>query len=127
MDNPGNGSGLSRCQCKAVRKRTDLEVSIWPWAALNPDVKQGTNDARPPIAFYARIRQNESFFEAHGFGEEARKCQEEVSEYLTAAEQVPMKWFRRSLLWMILTRCESDWSPSGLSQTAGAWCHPLIA
>lgn len=57
------------------RKREDVTVSIWPWLAINDDRAQAIEDARGSIAYYASAAQYESFFEAHGFLEEARACQ----------------------------------------------------
>lgn len=76
---------------KAGRQRTDIEVSIWPWVAPNPDEKAALNDARPTIAFYAGVKQYESFFEAHGFKKEAQACQKGVQQgdYLSVVDQVP--------------------------------------
>lgn len=81
-------------QCK--RKREDISVSIWPWAAPNPNEKEALDDARPTVAFYAGIAQYESFFEAHGFGAEARACQAGVQhgDYLSVVDKVPDEMVR---------------------------------
>lgn len=73
------------------RDRGDIEVSVWPWVAPNPNEAEGIEDARPTIAFYAGAAQYESFFEAHGFGKEARACQEAVrnATYIEGAAHVP--------------------------------------
>jgi len=78
------------------RSREDIEVNIWPWAAPNPDEAAALDDARPTIAFYAGVKQYESFFEAHGFGEEARACQEGVqrADYLSVVDRVPDEMVR---------------------------------
>lgn len=60
---------------KAGRTRADIYVNFWPWCAPHDDPKQAMEDARPSIAFYAGAEQYESFFEAHGFGEQARAIQ----------------------------------------------------
>ncbi len=81
---------------KAGRKRSDIEVSIWPWVAPNPNLAEALDDARPTIAFYAGVKQYESFFESHGFLKEARVCQESVQQgdYLSAAPLVPDEMVR---------------------------------
>lgn len=81
---------------KSGRQRSDIEVSVWPWVAPNPNVAEALDDARPTIAFYAGAGQYESFFEAHGFGNEARACQEAVkgSSYLDGVACVPDEMVR---------------------------------
>ena len=46
--------------------------------AINNNRKQAIEDARGTVAFYASISAYESFFEGHGFLQEARGCQNEV-------------------------------------------------
>ena len=65
---------------KSGRSRQDIHVDFWPWTAPNEDVKQAIDDARPSIAFYAGIKQYESFFDAHGFADQARKIQPLIQE-----------------------------------------------
>lgn len=65
---------------KSGRKRSDIEVNIWPWMAINDDRNQAIDDARGTVAFYASASVYESFFEAHGFLKEARCCQGEVKQ-----------------------------------------------
>ena len=62
------------------KQRGDIEVNIWPWMAINDDRKQAVEDARGTVAFYASVEVYESFFEAHGFGKEARGCQGEIEQ-----------------------------------------------
>lgn len=62
------------------RKRSDIEVSIWPWMAINEDRGQAIEDARGTVAFYASVSVYESFFAAHGYAEEARACQGEIEQ-----------------------------------------------
>jgi alkanesulfonate monooxygenase SsuD/methylene tetrahydromethanopterin reductase-like flavin-dependent oxidoreductase (luciferase family) len=57
------------------RKRTDVEVNAWPWIAINDDKQQAINDARPTVASYVGYKEYEPFFDAIGFGDEARACQ----------------------------------------------------
>ncbi len=62
------------------RRRSEIEVNVWPWMAINDDRKQAIDDARGSVAFYASAGAYESFFEAHGFLAEARACQQEISQ-----------------------------------------------
>jgi probable F420-dependent oxidoreductase len=64
--------GLAR----AGRDRESLHLQIGLYVAPNPDPAEALEDARATVAFYAGVAQYESFFEAHGFGAEARKLQE---------------------------------------------------
>ena len=81
---------------KSGRDRKDIEVSVWPWAAPNPNEKEALDDARATVAFYAGVSQYESFFEAHGFGPEARACQAGVKQgdYLSVVDKVPDEMVR---------------------------------
>ena len=81
---------------KAGRSREDIEVNIWPWAAINSDEAEAIRDSRPTMAFYGGIRQYEPFFEAHGFGDVAKKLQEGVQrgDYLGVAHLVPDEMVR---------------------------------
>ena len=76
---------------RAGKKRSDIEVSIWPWVNISNDKKEAINDARPTIAFYAGAEQYEEYWAAHGFREEARRCQEGVmrGDFAGVAGQVP--------------------------------------
>jgi alkanesulfonate monooxygenase SsuD/methylene tetrahydromethanopterin reductase-like flavin-dependent oxidoreductase (luciferase family) len=57
------------------RKRSDVEVNAWPWIAINDDKQQAINDSRATVAAYVGYKEYEAFFEALGFGDEARACQ----------------------------------------------------
>jgi probable F420-dependent oxidoreductase len=76
---------------RAGRRRTDVEVNLWCWAAPGPDVAAAIDDARPTIAFYGGIAQYEPFFAAHGFADVARELQAAVQrgDYRSAASVVP--------------------------------------
>jgi alkanesulfonate monooxygenase SsuD/methylene tetrahydromethanopterin reductase-like flavin-dependent oxidoreductase (luciferase family) len=78
------------------RQRSDIEVSIWPWATPNPNEKEALDDARPTVAFYGGVKDYESYFEANGFGREARALQPALLEdgYLKAASLVPDEMVR---------------------------------
>jgi probable F420-dependent oxidoreductase len=84
---PDLEAGLKR----GNRSRSDIDLNLWLWVAPSSDVKQAIEDARPTVAFYAGVKQYESFFEAHGFGAEARKIQEFVQkrEVLDHGDLVP--------------------------------------
>jgi alkanesulfonate monooxygenase SsuD/methylene tetrahydromethanopterin reductase-like flavin-dependent oxidoreductase (luciferase family) len=57
------------------RKRADIEINAWPWVAVNDSKQQAIDDSRPTVAGYAGIKEYEGFFDALGFGKEARLCQ----------------------------------------------------
>ncbi len=82
---------LSEALEKAGRKRSEVDLNLWCWAAPGEDEAQAIEDARPSIAFYARVAQYEPFFEAHGFGDVSRKLQQTIQggDYLSAAHLVP--------------------------------------
>jgi alkanesulfonate monooxygenase SsuD/methylene tetrahydromethanopterin reductase-like flavin-dependent oxidoreductase (luciferase family) len=75
----------------AGRRREDVEVNLWYWAAPGDDERRALDDARPTMAFYGGIAQYEPFFAAHGFADVARKLQQAVQrgDYLGAASLVP--------------------------------------
>jgi len=87
---------LESALAAAGRKRSDIEVNLWPWAAVNTDEAQAIEDARPTMAFYGGVKQYEPFFEAHGFGDVARKLQEGVQRgsYQSVAHLVPDEMVR---------------------------------
>ncbi|GAC1575979.1 MAG: LLM class F420-dependent oxidoreductase [Sphingomicrobium sp.] len=57
------------------RQRTDVEINAWPWIAINDDKRQAINDSRATVASYVGYKEYEPFFDAIGFGDEARACQ----------------------------------------------------
>jgi alkanesulfonate monooxygenase SsuD/methylene tetrahydromethanopterin reductase-like flavin-dependent oxidoreductase (luciferase family) len=57
------------------RKRSDVEINAWPWVAINDDKQQAINDSRATVAAYVGYKEYEAFFDALGFGDEARACQ----------------------------------------------------
>lgn len=60
------------------RQRDKVEVHLWPWVMPNSNEAEALDDSRQTIAFYAGIKQYESFFEAQGFGDEARRLQKYI-------------------------------------------------
>jgi probable F420-dependent oxidoreductase len=63
---------------KGGKQRSDVEFNMWLFVAINDDRKQAIEDARATVAFYGGVAQYEPYFEAHGFGKEARALQEGV-------------------------------------------------
>ena len=80
----------------AGRRREEIEVNLWAWAAPNADEAEAIEDARPTMAFYAGVKQYESFFAAHDFGDVAKKLQEGVQrgDYQSVAHLVPDEMVR---------------------------------
>ncbi len=80
----------------AGRRRSDVEVNLWYWAAPGPNVREAIDDSRPTMAFYGGVAQYEPFFAAHGFGDVAKKLQEAVQrgDYRSAAKLVPDEMVR---------------------------------
>jgi probable F420-dependent oxidoreductase len=60
------------------RDRSTVEVNLWHVVAPNPDRAESVHDAKRHVAGYASIAQYESYFEAHGFGDVARRLQAAV-------------------------------------------------
>jgi alkanesulfonate monooxygenase SsuD/methylene tetrahydromethanopterin reductase-like flavin-dependent oxidoreductase (luciferase family) len=57
------------------RKRTAVEINAWPWIAVNDDKREAIDDSRATVAAYSGYKEYEPFFEAIGFGGQARACQ----------------------------------------------------
>ena len=70
---PALEEGLAR----GGRKRGDLDLNLWLFVVPS-DAPEALEDAKRTVAFYAGAEQYESFFEAHGFGDQARRLQEYV-------------------------------------------------
>ena len=81
---------------RAGRRRADVEVNLWLWAAPSADERQAIEDARPTMAFYGGVAQYEPFFEAHGFGAVARQLQAGVQrgDFRSVAHLVPDEMVR---------------------------------
>ena len=86
------GAGLE----KSGRKREDVHVNLWVWTAISDDPRQAIEDARGTVAFYAGLAQYEPYFEAHGFGAEARGLNEPIrqGDLAAAAKLVPDEMVR---------------------------------
>jgi probable F420-dependent oxidoreductase len=93
---PDLAAGLAR----AGRRREDVHLNLWFWVAPADDEAEAIEDSRRTIAFYAGMRQYESFFEAHGFLAEARRLQEQVRrrELGARADLVPDDMVRAFVL-----------------------------
>ncbi len=61
---------------KAARKRSDFDLNIWAWVAIDEDRKKAIDASRGTVAFYASMDQYEKYFAAHGFGAQARAAHE---------------------------------------------------
>jgi len=109
---PALREGLAR----AGRKREEIDLNLWLWAAPNPDPKEALEDSRATVAFYAGMKQYESFFEAHGFGADARRLQQAVQrkEAQAAASLVSDEMTRTFVLCgrpdEVRARVERAWS-----------------
>jgi alkanesulfonate monooxygenase SsuD/methylene tetrahydromethanopterin reductase-like flavin-dependent oxidoreductase (luciferase family) len=81
---------------KCNKVRSDIEISIWPFAAINPNEQEALDDARPTVAFYAGAAPYEIVFEKQGFLNEARALQTAVAEegFLAASRLVPDEMVR---------------------------------
>jgi probable F420-dependent oxidoreductase len=110
---PGElAAGLAR----SGRRREDVELNLWLWVAPNADEAAALEDARGTVAFYAGIEQYESFFEAHGFGREARRLQQATKrgELLAEKKAVPDEMVRTFVVLgdpdRVRERVEKAWS-----------------
>ena len=77
---------------KANRSRSDIEISCWPWVAVNNDRQQAINDSRPTVAYYAGIKAYEDLFAAHGYLKQAKICQQAAlrqSDVDSVLDQIP--------------------------------------
>ena len=66
---------------KYGRERRDVEINAWPWIAVNADKQKAIDDSRATVAAYSGYKEYEPFFEAIGFGDEARSCQLALGEH----------------------------------------------
>lgn len=61
---------------KAGRQRSDINVNLQIFVAINDDKQEAINDCRQTIAWYSQSPQYLRYFEAIGFGKEASGIQE---------------------------------------------------
>lgn len=67
---------IKRSLTEFNRQREEIEISCWPWVAINDDRQQAINDARPTVAYYAGMKAYEDLFALHGYLDVAKICQE---------------------------------------------------
>jgi luciferase-like monooxygenase len=67
------------------RQRSDFHVNLWNYAAVASDRQMAVDDMRGTVAFYASIGQYEKYFDAHGFGAQARAACEAAARHDTKA------------------------------------------
>jgi probable F420-dependent oxidoreductase len=115
----------------AGRARSDIEVNIWPWVAINDDEAAAVDDGRATVAFYASMPQYETFFAAHGFAKEAQACQTQAAENGPAAAfgEVPDEMVRAFVLLgsrdNVLSQMEPLWGVAdSLCPTPPLWSLP---
>lgn len=61
---------------RAGRNRKDFDLNLFLFVAPNENKREAIEDARQTIAFYGQMAQYERYYEAIGFGKEARALQE---------------------------------------------------
>ncbi len=61
---------------RSGRDPSTIHFQPWVMASIDPDPQVAVAEAKASIAFYAGIALYHPYFEAHGFGPEARKLQE---------------------------------------------------
>lgn len=76
---------LDKALATKGRKRGDLHVNLWNYAAIGRDRKQAIDDLRGTIAFYSCVAQYQKYYAAHGFGAEVNAVIEAAARKDTAA------------------------------------------
>ena len=76
---------LERTIAAKARKRADVHVNLWNYAAIANDRRQAIDDMRGTVAFYSSIAQYQKYYAAHGFGAEAIAATQAASRGDTAA------------------------------------------
>lgn len=78
------------------RDPADIHFQPWVTASIDADEKTAIQDAKPWLAFYSGFQQYSPYFEAHGFGPEARKIHEasKTMDCVQAAQFVPDEMVR---------------------------------
>jgi alkanesulfonate monooxygenase SsuD/methylene tetrahydromethanopterin reductase-like flavin-dependent oxidoreductase (luciferase family) len=82
---------LAAGAARAGRDAAKIHFHPWVTAAIDRDEKAAVAAAKPSVAFYGGFAQYHPYFEAHGFGAEARKLQEvaKAMNCVEAARFVP--------------------------------------
>lgn len=70
---------------RAGRDPAKIHFQPWVSVSIDRDGQTAVDDAKPEVAFYGGFSQYHPYFEAHGFGAEARKLQE-ASKSMNCAE-----------------------------------------
>jgi probable F420-dependent oxidoreductase len=88
--------GLAR----AGRDRDDIHLQLGQFVAIDDDRRQAVEDGRATVAFYAAVEAYEPYFSAHGFREQAARCQEVARKdgYRSATRHVPDEMVERFVL-----------------------------
>jgi alkanesulfonate monooxygenase SsuD/methylene tetrahydromethanopterin reductase-like flavin-dependent oxidoreductase (luciferase family) len=60
---------------EAGRHRSDIQWNAGFFVAVTDDTDLAIQDAKPTVALYAGVKMYEPYFEAQGFGAQARACQ----------------------------------------------------
>jgi probable F420-dependent oxidoreductase len=76
---------LERTLAAKNRKRADVHVNLWNYAAIANDRRQAIDDMRGTVAFYSSIAQYRKYYAAHGFGAQAIAATEAAARKDTAA------------------------------------------
>lgn len=79
---------INEILAKHGRSRLDVEINAWPWIAVNANKQQAIDDSRATVAAYSGYKEYEPFFEAIGFGDQARACQLSLGEHGDIAKVV---------------------------------------
>lgn len=86
---------------RAGRDASDVHRCMFARIAANPDVKTALQDAKPTIAFYARLKEYQDYFAYHGYEQEARHLHESWESGSTLGElasDVPDEMAREFML-----------------------------
>jgi alkanesulfonate monooxygenase SsuD/methylene tetrahydromethanopterin reductase-like flavin-dependent oxidoreductase (luciferase family) len=46
------GPEIEKALARCGRRREEIAINLWPWAAPNPNESEAIEDARPTMAFY---------------------------------------------------------------------------
>ena len=76
---------LERTLAAKARKRSDVHVNLWNYAAIANDRRRAIDDMRGTVAFYSSIAQYQKYYGAHGFGAQALAATEAAARKDTAA------------------------------------------
>jgi alkanesulfonate monooxygenase SsuD/methylene tetrahydromethanopterin reductase-like flavin-dependent oxidoreductase (luciferase family) len=110
----GQGANaLAEGLARGGRTRRDVHFQIGQWVSIDADRRQAIEHARGTVAFYAGVEAYEPFFTAHGYREQARRCQEGVKrgDYLSTAHHVPDEMVERFVLCGPPDRVRERFSP----------------